>query len=159
MQGLITIEQAASLSKVEKLRSGISVFTNGVFDILHRGHLEYLSAARELGHVLFVGLNSDASVRRLKGESRPINPEQDRAYALLSLSCVDYVMVFEEDTPERLIKTISPDILVKGGDYKAEEIVGYDHVTTTGGKVVIIPLSDGYSTTRFIDKIVKTYSK
>jgi rfaE bifunctional protein nucleotidyltransferase chain/domain len=158
IQGLITAEQAARFSQVEKLRSGISVFTNGVLDILHRGHLEYLAAARALGHVLFVGLNSDASVRRLKGSSRPINNEQDRAYALLSLASVDYVILFDEDTPERLIKMISPDILVKGGDYNVKEIVGYEHVTSTGGKVATIPLREGYSTTGFIEKIVNIYS-
>jgi rfaE bifunctional protein nucleotidyltransferase chain/domain len=159
MQGLITGELAARFTQVERLRKGTSVFTNGVFDILHRGHLEYLAAARELGHILFVGLNSDTSVRRLKGDNRPINHEQDRAFALMSLNCVDYVILFDEDTPEQLIKTISPGILVKGGDYKAEDIVGYNHVISTGGKVVTIPMSDGYSTTGFIEKIVKTYSK
>ena len=157
--GLLTLEQAAAKTQVEKMRSGIAVFTNGVFDILHRGHLDYLTAASDLGHKLFVGLNSDASVKRIKGDNRPLNSERDRAFALLSLKCVDYVVLFDEDTPERLIKTITPDILVKGGDYKVEEIVGYDHVTSNGGKVVTIPLSEGYSTTGFIEKIVKTYSK
>jgi rfaE bifunctional protein nucleotidyltransferase chain/domain len=104
-------------------------------------------------------LNSDASVRRIKSNGRPINSEQDRAFALLSLKCVDYVILFEEDTPEKLIKTITPDVLVKGGDYKVEEIIGYEHVTFSGGKVVTIPLSQGYSTTGFIDMIAKTYSK
>ncbi|MBU0692878.1 D-glycero-beta-D-manno-heptose 1-phosphate adenylyltransferase [bacterium] len=157
--GLITIDQAAAKTKVEKLRNGIAVFTNGVFDILHRGHLDYLAAARDLGHKLFVGLNSDSSVHRIKGDDRPINNERDRALALLSLKCVDYVILFDEDTPERLIRAITPDILVKGGDYKVEEIVGYDHVVASGGKVVTIPLSEGYSTTGFIEKIVKTYSR
>ena len=159
LQGLITVEQAAVKARVEKLRNGIAVFTNGVFDILHRGHLEYLAAARDMGHLLYVGLNSDTSVRRIKGSDRPINSEQDRAFALLSLKCVDYVILFDEDTPEKLINAITPDVLAKGGDYKPKEIVGYDHVTSSGGKVVTIPLSEGYSTTRFLEKIVKTYSK
>ena len=111
------------------------VFTNGCFDILHRGHVEYLSKAADMGDVLVVGLNTDASVKRLKGEGRPINDEQARALVLASLSFVDAVVLFDEDTPYELIKALRPDVLVKGADYKPEEIVGYDIVTSYGGSV------------------------
>ena len=129
------------------------VFTNGCFDILHRGHVEYLSKASDMGDVLVVGLNTDASVKRLKGESRPINDEQARALVLASLGFVDAVVLFDEDTPYELIKAIRPDVLVKGADYKPEEIVGYDIVTSYGGTVATVPLVEGYSTTRLIHPI------
>ena len=128
------------------------VFTNGCFDILHRGHVEYLSKASDMGDVLVVGLNTDASVKRLKGEGRPINDEQARALVLASLSLVDVVVLFDEDTPYELIKEVRPDVLVKGADYKPEEIVGYDIVTSYGGKVETVPLVEGYSTTSLISK-------
>lgn len=123
------------------------VFTNGCFDLLHRGHVEYLSKASDMGDVLVVGLNTDASVRRLKGESRPVNDEAARAMVLASLACVDAVVLFGEDTPYELIKAVRPDVLVKGADYKPEEIVGYDIVTSYGGKVETVDLVEGYSTT------------
>ena len=123
------------------------VFTNGCFDILHRGHVEYLSKAADMGDVLVVGLNTDASVKRLKGEGRPVNDEQARALVLASLSFVDAVVFFDEDTPYELIKAVHPDVLVKGADYEPEEIVGYDIVTSYGGKVKTVPLVEGYSTT------------
>ena len=126
------------------------VFTNGCFDILHRGHVEYLSKASDMGDVLVVGLNTDASVKRLKGEGRPVNDEQARALVLASLACVDAVVLFDEDTPYELIKTVRPDVLVKGADYKPEEIVGYDIVTSYGGQVETVPLVEGYSTTSII---------
>ena len=129
------------------------VFTNGCFDILHRGHIEYLAKASELGHILIIGLNSDASVKRLKGDTRPVQDEISRAMQLASLFFVDAVVLFEEDTPYELIKTISPDILVKGGDYRPETIVGYDIVTSKGGKVETIQFVDGYSTSSIIQKI------
>jgi rfaE bifunctional protein nucleotidyltransferase chain/domain len=129
------------------------VFTNGCFDILHRGHVEYLSKASDMGDVLVVGLNTDASVKRLKGESRPINDEQARALILASLGFVDAVVLFDEDTPYELIKAIRPDVLVKGADYKPEEIVGYDIVTSYGGKVETVPLVEGYSTTSIISNL------
>ena len=126
------------------------VFTNGCFDILHRGHVEYLSKAADMGDVLVVGLNTDASVKRLKGEGRPVNNEEDRALVLASLSFVDAVVLFGEDTPYELIEAVHPDVLVKGADYKTEEIVGYDIVTSHGGIVDTIPLVNGYSTTKLI---------
>ncbi len=127
------------------------VFTNGCFDILHRGHVEYLAKAADMGDVLVVGLNTDASVRRLKGEGRPINNEEARALVLASLSFVDAVVLFDEDTPLELIKAVHPDVLVKGADYKPEEIVGYDFVTSYGGTVATVPLVEGYSTTSIVE--------
>ncbi len=129
------------------------VFSNGCFDILHRGHVEYLSKAADLGDVLVIGLNTDASVKRLKGLSRPINDETARAVVLAALGFVDAVVFFEEDTPYDLIKFVQPDVLVKGKDYKAEDIVGYDIVTVKGGKVETIELVDGFSTTKTIEKM------
>ena len=129
------------------------VFTNGCFDILHRGHVEYLARAASAGDVLVVGLNTDASVRRLKGKDRPLQDEAARAIILASLKLVDYVIMFDEDTPYELIKFIKPDILVKGSDYKAENIVGYDIVTQKGGEVRTIDFVEGYSTTKIINKI------
>ncbi len=129
------------------------VFSNGCFDILHRGHVEYLSKAADLGDVLVIGLNTDASVKRLKGPSRPINDETARAVVLAALGFVDAVVFFEEDTPYDLIKFVQPDVLVKGNDYKAEDIVGYDIVINKGGKVEIIELVEGFSTTKTIEKM------
>ena len=143
----------------EKMREQHSldtiVFTNGCFDILHRGHIEYLTEAKEQGDYLIVGLNTDASVKRLKGENRPINCEEDRALMLAALECVDYVILFDEDTPEQLIRSIKPDILVKGGDYTPEQIVGAPFVLKDGGSVLTIPFVDGYSTTQMIERILK----
>jgi len=129
------------------------VFTNGCFDLLHVGHLQTLTKAAELGNLLIVGLNSDASVKRLKGSSRPLNTETDRALLLAGLSCVDCVVLFEEDTPLNLITAILPNILVKGGDYKKENIVGASVVEEYGGEVVTIPLVDGKSTTNIIQDL------
>jgi rfaE bifunctional protein nucleotidyltransferase chain/domain len=129
------------------------VFTNGCFDIIHYGHVDYLVKAKELGDKLVIGLNSDKSVKRLKGETRPIMNELARATLLASLVFVDAVVVFEEDTPEDLIKTIVPDILVKGGDYKYQDIVGADFVSVTGGLVEIIPFVEGYSKTDILKKL------
>lgn len=129
------------------------VFSNGCFDILHRGHVEYLSKAADLGDILIIGLNTDDSVRRLKGPSRPVNDEKARAVVLAALEFVDAIMFFEEDTPYNLIKRVQPDVLVKGKDYKAEDIVGYDIVTAKGGKVETIELVEGFSTTKTIEKM------
>jgi glycerol-3-phosphate cytidylyltransferase len=129
------------------------VFTNGCFDILHSGHVFYLQKAKQQGDILILGLNSDASVRRLKGEKRPINNENDRAIVISELKSIDYVVIFEEDTPLEIISLIVPDILVKGGDYKKEDVVGKDIVENNGGEVVIIPFVDGKSTTNIINKI------
>lgn len=139
---------------VEELRRAHKsiVFTNGVFDILHAGHTTYLDAARTLADVLIVGLNSDASVKRLKGPGRPINAEADRAIVLAALRSVDHVVVFEQDTPLDLIELIVPDVLVKGGDYTRQTIVGADVVEQHGGRVVTIPLVDGRSTTNVISR-------
>ena len=144
-------------SKVEEWK-GLAdsvVFTNGCFDILHRGHLEYLSQAADLGDRLIIGLNSDNSVKRLKGEERPLNIEGDRLKMLASLEFVDAVCLFEEDTPIELIRKLNPDILVKGGDYGVKDIVGADYVMSTGGKVEIIPFVEGYSTTSLIERVKK----
>ena len=125
------------------------VFTNGCFDILHRGHVEYLQKARELGDLLVLGLNSDNSVKRLKGNDRPINNEMDRSIVLSALECINYISIFDEDTPLELIKIVKPDILVKGGDYKIEDVVGREFAKET----VLIDFVDGYSTTNIIKKI------
>ncbi|MBR3551540.1 MAG: D-glycero-beta-D-manno-heptose 1-phosphate adenylyltransferase [Bacteroidales bacterium] len=129
------------------------VFTNGCFDVLHYGHVHYLLQAKELGDILVIGLNSDNSVRRLKGPTRPINGENERAFVLAALACVDYVTLFEEDTPEELIKVVRPDVLVKGGDYTLDNIVGADFVMQNGGTVTTIPFVEGFSSTRIIEKL------
>ena len=137
-------------------RTGTVVFTNGVFDVLHRGHVEYLEAARALGDTLVVGLNSDASVRRLKGPSRPVNPQEDRAIVLGALAAVDAVVIFEDDTPLHLVEALLPDVIVKGGDYTPETVVGAREVVAAGGRVVIAPLLPGRSTTRIVQRIQGT---
>jgi len=129
------------------------VFTNGCFDLLHQGHIEYLAKASELGDLLIIGLNTDDSIKRIKGSNRPINKENARANVLASLVFVDGVFFFDEDTPYELIKRVNPDVLVKGADYKEENIVGYDIVKANGGEIKTIDLVDGYSTTNLIDKI------
>lgn len=139
----------------EKLKSDgkTIVFTNGCFDILHSGHVIYLQKAKQQGDILILGLNSDASVRRLKGEKRPINSEMDRAIVISELKSIDYVVIFEEDTPLEIISLVVPNKLVKGGDYKKDDVVGKDIVESNGGEVVIIPFVDGKSTTNIINKI------
>lgn len=136
-----------------RFKSEKIVFTNGCFDILHRGHVEYLTKAAALGSKLVIGLNTDASVKRLKGESRPINDQEARAIILSSLIFTDRIIFFEEDTPLELIRYIQPDILVKGSDYKPEDIVGYDIVKAKGGDVVTIDLTEGFSTTAILEKV------
>jgi rfaE bifunctional protein nucleotidyltransferase chain/domain len=138
-----------------KLTSKKIVFTNGVFDILHAGHIHTLKQAASFGDILIVGVNSDSSVKRLKGESRPIQCIEDRTEILASLEMIDAVVVFEEDTPLNLIKKIIPDVLVKGGDYSIETIVGANEVLASGGRVEIIPLIPGKSSTNLINKISK----
>ena len=130
-----------------------SVFTNGCFDILHSGHVEYLNEARSLGDKLIVGLNSDESVKRLKGSERPINNEVDRKFLLENLVSVDEVIIFNDDTPLNLIKKIMPDILVKGGDWQVEQIVGHKEVIANGGEVKSLKFKEGYSTTSVLEKI------
>ena len=129
------------------------VFTNGCFDILHKGHAVYLNQARSLGDMLIVGVNSDRSVKVLKGAGRPVNNENDRAFLLDNLKSVDYVIIFDEDTPYNLIKEIVPDYLVKGGDWKEEDIVGWDIVKAAGGKVLSLDYVDNYSTTNTLKKL------
>jgi D-beta-D-heptose 7-phosphate kinase/D-beta-D-heptose 1-phosphate adenosyltransferase len=132
---------------------GRVVFTNGVFDLLHPGHVDILVAARGLGDTLVVGVNTDASVRRLKGPERPIRSERERAIVLAALESVDAVVLFDEDTPRELIRALEPDILVKGGDYSVETVVGADDVLGRGGDVVIVPLTPGHSTTTTVERL------
>jgi rfaE bifunctional protein nucleotidyltransferase chain/domain len=140
-----------------KREDKIFVFTNGCFDILHRGHIELLKVARGLGDMLAVGLNSDTSVRRLKGQRRPIMPQDDRAVVLASLESVDFVTLFDEDTPERIIAVLKPDILVKGSDYALSDIVGRRQVEDSGGRVVRIGLYGDYSTEKVLRGIAARY--
>jgi len=145
----LTVEQALALKRGKK-----TVFTNGVFDVLHAGHVRYLAAARELGDLLIVGVNSDASVRRLgKGANRPVNRLEDRAFVLEGLRSVDAVVAFEEDTPEALIAALRPDIHVKGGDYRVEDLPEARIVHSYGGEVVILPLLEGRSTTNTLRRL------
>jgi D-beta-D-heptose 7-phosphate kinase/D-beta-D-heptose 1-phosphate adenosyltransferase len=133
--------------------AGQVVFTNGVFDLLHPGHIDVLCGARREGDVLIVGINSDASVRRLKGPSRPVRTAPERAYVLAALEAVDAVVVFDEDTPLELVQCLTPDVIVKGGDYAPDRIVGGEEVRARGGRVVVIPLTAGQSTTSIIEKL------
>ena len=134
------------------------VFTNGCFDIIHAGHLRYLNAARSEGDMLVVGLNSDASVRKIKSQNRPIVPQEQRAEVLAGLACVDYVILFDDPDPLNLIVALKPDVLVKGADWKEEEIIGADVVTARGGRVVRVDLVPDISTTQIIQRIVKRYT-
>ncbi len=140
------------LKRFGRPRDRTVVFTNGCFDLLHPGHIEYLAQARALGDVLVVGLNSDASVRRLKGAGRPLVPEADRAAALAALRSVDAVTLFDEDTPLELISALLPDVLVKGGDYDLDGIVGREVVEEAGGEVRVLPFVEGYSTTGILNR-------
>jgi D-beta-D-heptose 7-phosphate kinase/D-beta-D-heptose 1-phosphate adenosyltransferase len=146
----ISIKKVVEDAKKERKRV---VFTNGCFDLLHRGHVEYLEAARALGDLLIVGINSDESVRRLKGPGRPLLPLEDRSAVLSALSAVDYVVSFSEDTPESLIRELTPDVLVKGGDYESREIAGSDWVVAHGGQVVTTHTVQSVSTTDIIRRI------
>ena len=144
---------AEALVKQWALEGEKMAFTNGCFDIVHRGHIDYLSKARDLGTKLILGLNTDASVQRLKGPLRPVVDEQSRAILMAALQFIDLVVLFDEDTPYELIKALQPDILVKGSDYKAEDIVGYDILMAKGGKVETIDFVEGFSTTSIVEKI------
>jgi rfaE bifunctional protein nucleotidyltransferase chain/domain len=152
---IVSREQALHPLNIWKFRNEQIVFTNGCFDILHRGHLEYLIQAADLGHRLIIGLNSDESVSRLKGPSRPVNKIQDRAFALACLRFTDLVIPFDENTPFELIEFLQPNILVKGGDYTVESIVGAKETLSRGGRVEVLSFIDGYSTTSLIDKMKK----
>ena len=153
-EAYISLAEAKSFAKSLRQEGQKIIFTNGCFDILHAGHIEYLEAARELGDKLIVGINSDQSVKNLKGKNRPLNKLEYRAKVLASLRCVDAVVVFGDETPIKLILAIKPNILVKGGDYKINEIVGYEEVVKSGGKVMTIPLVKGISTTKIIQKMI-----
>jgi len=150
---IITREQVSQIVSQLKREGRKVAFTNGCFDLLHIGHLELLENARKLGDILIVGLNSDDSVRRLKGPQRPINTQLDRARILAALEVVDYVVIFNEDTPLELIQTIKPDFLIKGGDYRPDAIVGSEFVESYGGKVIVFPLVRGKSTSDLISTI------
>ena len=158
MGRVISLE--ALLPERERLRKAGSrvVFTNGCFDLIHLGHVRYLQEARRLGDVLIVALNSDRSVRELKGPTRPILNEQERAEILAALGCVDYSIVFDQGTPLELLAALQPEILVKGGDYSIEKIVGREQVEAAGGKVVSLAFVDGVSTTEIIDRILRARS-
>ncbi len=158
LKKVVKLEKAVSLVTSWKAKGGRVVWTNGVFDLLHQGHIEYLCEARALGDHLVVGVNTDASVRRLKGPSRPIHDQNSRALQLAAMQAVDLVILFEGDTPLPEIETIQPDYLVKGGDYDPEQIVGGNFVKGHGGQVVVIPFVDGFSTSRIIEKIKKLNS-
>jgi len=154
MGRVVALETLVGIRRRLKRKGRRVVFTNGTFDILHRGHVEYLTRARALGEVLVVGLNTDASIRRIKGGGRPINPQRDRAAVLAALAVVDYVCLFGDNTPARIIRALVPDILVKGADWKAAEIVGKDTVEAHGGVVRRIRLTRGRSTTSLIERIL-----
>ena len=142
-----------SLAQWRQRQRGRVVFTNGVFDLLHPGHVDILVGARECGDVLVVGVNSDASVKRLKGPERPVRSEAERVYVLAALEAVGAVTIFEEDTPLELVRTLQPDVIVKGGDYSPDTVVGAAEVQARGGTVVIIPLTPGHSTTSTIERL------
>ncbi|MCF8030444.1 MAG: D-glycero-beta-D-manno-heptose 1-phosphate adenylyltransferase [Desulfohalobiaceae bacterium] len=149
---LVTAQQLLEITN-DTCASGTKVFTNGCFELLHRGHVDYLLRCKELGDLLIVGLNTDESVRRLKGENRPVTREQDRAFILAALECVDFVVFFSEDDPLQLIQVIQPEVLVKGGDWPEERIVGREVVHHRGGWVYSLPLLEGYSTTGLMHRI------
>ena len=152
IQKTITLDTAVKRFNTEFRSKNKIVFTNGCFDLLHRGHIYYLSRARELGDLLIVGLNSDASVTKLKGPERPVNSQEARADMLGALGFVDYIIIFEEETPLDLITILQPDILVKGGEYKLEEIVGHHEVASWGGRVATVPMLEGYSSSSIINR-------
>lgn len=149
-------EDAHKLLQTWRFKENKIVFTNGCFDIVHRGHLDYLASAASMGNKLIIGLNTDASVQTLKGPNRPIIDEYSRAFLLASLGFVDMVIYFEEETPYQLIDFVKPDILVKGSDYQAEDIVGYDIVKAKGGEIKTLDFIEGFSSTQIINKIINT---
>ena len=153
MDSILTLEQAILRFARDKRNGRKLVFTNGCFDLLHPGHIRSLEQARSLGDALLVGLNSDASVRQLKGNGRPVIPESERAEILSALECVDAVVIFDDLTPRRVIAALLPDVLVKGGDWPGDQIVGREEVEAAGGRVVLIPIVSGYSTSDILKKI------
>jgi len=159
MNKILSWEELKKVVKIHRKEGKTIVFTNGCFDILHVGHVQYLQEARKMGDLLILGLNSDASVRAIKGEKRPLVPQDERAEVVASLTTVDYVTLFDETTPLRLIEFLHPDCLVKGGDWKEASVVGRDLVRSWGGKVVVVPLTEGASTTNIVEKILQIYGK
>ena len=153
---IVSQDQALKELKTWREKNKKIVFTNGCFDIIHPGHIDYLSQARDLGDILVLGLNTDQSVRRLnKGSNRPINDERTRAYVLAGLASVDLIVFFDEETPYNLIKLLQPNVLVKGNDYEVEKIIGFDILKENGGEVITIPFLEGYSTSSLIKKIIE----
>ena len=157
MDKIKTFSQIKETVNSLKAQNKKIVFTNGCFDLIHAGHVDYLKKAKQLGDVLIIGLNSDSSIKSIKGEKRPINNQDDRAAILSAFYFVDYVVIFEQDTPYELINVVKPDILVKGSDWRNKTIVGSDIVDNTGGRVVLIEYLEGKSTTATIEKILKNY--
>ncbi|MDP3025875.1 MAG: D-glycero-beta-D-manno-heptose 1-phosphate adenylyltransferase [candidate division Zixibacteria bacterium] len=157
MGKIVKLQELIQIRKKAKKENKKVVFTNGCFDLLHRGHIEYLKKAKKLGDILIVGLNSDSSVKKIKGEGRPIQGQADRAVILASLYFVDYVCIFNELTPLKLISKLIPDILAKGGDWKVKDIVGKDIVESHGGKVLSIKMTEGKSTRNIIQTIVSRF--
>ena len=155
---VLTLDEAILQFGREKRNGKRVVFTNGCFDLLHPGHIQSFQRARALGDILIVGVNGDASVRALKGPGRPVIPEKERAEILAALECVDAVIIFQEETPREVIARLLPDVLVKGGDWPADQIVGREEVEATGGRVVLAPVIPGYSTTAILRKIRETGS-
>jgi rfaE bifunctional protein nucleotidyltransferase chain/domain len=153
MRKVLSIPEAEALAGRLRQAHRTVVFTNGVFDLLHPGHVRYLRDARREGDALVVAINSDRSVRAIKGPARPLNPASERAEVLAALECVDAVVVFDEDNPQEIISRLQPDVLVKGADWKANAIIGREIVEARGGRVVRIPLAEGYSTSAIIDRI------
>ncbi|MBL7055063.1 D-glycero-beta-D-manno-heptose 1-phosphate adenylyltransferase [Candidatus Woesearchaeota archaeon] len=158
-QKIKTMEELKKIIKNLKSQNKKIVTTNGVFDILHLGHIKYLQEAKKLGDILAIALNSDSSVKQIKGPQRPINDQEARAEVLASLEFVDYIVIFNETDPVKILSEIKPDIHVKGGDYKLGEIIEKDIVEKNNGKIILIPEIKGYSTTNLIDKIIKIYKK
>jgi len=160
--GLEKLKPLAELQEIVRAgqtRGRRVVFTNGCFDLLHAGHIHYLREAAALGDCLIIALNSDDSVRRLKGEARPIQPERERAEILCALEMVDFVVIFDEDTPLRVIQALLPDVLVKGGDWTPDNIVGRREVEAAGGRVLSLPFAPGYSTTGLVDRIRESFGR
>jgi rfaE bifunctional protein nucleotidyltransferase chain/domain len=157
MKKILSWEALKNEVEYRRRRGEKIAFTNGCFDILHVGHIRYLEEARKAGDFLILALNSDASVRAIKGEKRPLIPEQERAEVVASLAAVDYVTLFDETTPLKLIEYLRPDCLVKGGDWPEEAVVGRDAVRSWGGRVVLVPVVEGASTTNIVEKILQVY--
>ena len=152
---ILSLDELLVVLKKHRENNDKIVFTNGCFDILHRGHIEYLAQASDLADIMIIGLNTDNSVSRLKGADRPLQDEISRAISMAAIQYIDYVVLFDEETPLNLIKNIKPDVLVKGSDYKVEDIVGYDVLMEYGGEIKTIDFVEGYSTTKIVDKILK----